>query len=57
MIQILKGGDKRKKIRRKVPKRVCNFGLVWGAGIYSCTERKDGQKLMEILIGDVRKSH
>ena len=51
MIKILKDKAKRRRIWRGVPKRIWDFGLVWEAGIYSCTARKYGQTPMEILTG------
>ena len=42
-IKILKDKDKRRRIQRRVPKLICNFGLVWEAEIYSRTSGKYGQ--------------
>ena len=42
MIKIFKGKAKRRRIRRRVPKRIWGFGLVWEAEIYSLMAGKYG---------------
>ena len=51
-IKIVKDKAKRRRIRRQVPKRVWDFGIVWEAEIYSCTAGKDGQTALERITGD-----
>ena len=43
VIKILKYTAKCIRIQRRVPKLICNFGLVWEAEIYSRTSEKDGK--------------
>ena len=52
MIKILKDQAKRRRIWRRVPKRIWDFGLIWEAETYSRTVGKDGQTPMERLTGD-----
>ena len=50
--EILKDKANHRRIRRRVPKRIWDFGLVWEAEIYSRTAGKYGQTPMEKLAGD-----
>ena len=52
MIKIIKDKAKHIRIRRRVPKLIWGFGLVWEAEIYLRTAGKDGRTPMEILTGD-----
>lgn len=52
MIGIIKGKAKRRRIRRNVPQRVWDFGLVWESEIYSRTASKDGRTPFERITGD-----
>ncbi len=51
-IGIIKGKAKRRRIRRRVPKRVWDFGIVWESEIYSRTASKDGRTPLERITGD-----
>ena len=51
-IKIVKGKAKRRRIRRRVPKRVWDFGLVWESEIYTRTAGKDGRTALERITGD-----
>ena len=51
-IGIIKAKAKRRRIRRRVPKRCWDFGLVWEAEIYCRTAGKDGRTAMERITGD-----
>ena len=51
-IGIIKSKAKRRRIRRRVPKRCWDFGLVWETEIYSRTAGKDGRTAMERITGD-----
>ena len=55
MIKILKDKSKRRRIQRKVPKLIWDFGLVLEAEIYSCTAGNYGQTPMQIFTGDIIK--
>ena len=52
MIKILKNKANSRRLRRRAPKLIWYFGLVWEAEIYSCTYEKYGRTPMEILTGD-----
>ena len=52
-IKIIKDKAKSIRIRRRVPKRIWDFVLVWEAEIYSHTAGKDVKTLMERLTGDI----
>ena len=51
-IGIIKGKAKRRRIRRNIPKRVWDFGIVWEAEIYCRTAGKDGRTALERITGD-----
>ena len=51
-IKIIKGDSNIRRVQRNIPKRVWDFGMLWGAGIYSQTAGKDGRPALERLIGD-----
>ena len=52
MIKILKNKAKCRRIQRRVPKHIWDFGLVWEAEIYLCTAVKYGRTPMEIFTWD-----
>ena len=52
MIKIIKDKDKHIIMRRRLPKHIWDFGLVWEAEIYLHTAGKYGQTPMKILTGD-----
>jgi hypothetical protein len=52
VIGIIKGKAKRRRIRRRVPKRCWDFGLVWEAEIYCRTAGKDERTALERVTGD-----
>ena len=52
MVKIIQDKAKRRRMRRRVTKRIWDFGLVWEAKIYSGTTGQDGQTPMEIFTGD-----
>ena len=52
MIKILNNKAKRRRIRRRVQKQVCDLGILLKAEIYSRTAGKYGQTPMEILKGN-----
>ena len=51
-IRIVKGRALRRAARRRVPKRLWDYGLVYEAQIYSRTAGTDGRTGMERLTGD-----
>ena len=51
-IGIIKAKARRRRIRRRVPKRCWDFGIVWEAEIYCRTAGKDGRTAMERITGD-----
>jgi hypothetical protein len=51
-IRIIKARWKRLMIKRKVPKRLWDFALVWIVQIYSRSANKDGRSGFEIITGD-----
>ena len=51
-IRIIKGRALRRAARRRVPKRLWDYGLVYEAQIYSRTAGTDGRTGMERLTGD-----
>ena len=51
-IGIIKAKAKRRRIRRRVPKKCWDFGIVWEAEIYSRTAGNDGRTAMERITGD-----
>ena len=51
-IKIVKDKAKRRRIRRQIPKRVWDFGMVWEAEIYTRTAGKDGRTALERITGD-----
>ena len=52
VIGIIKSKAKRRRIRRQVPKRCWDFGLVWEAEIYCRIAGTDGRTGLERLTGD-----
>ena len=52
VIKIIKGNTKRRRAQRNIPKRVCVFGMVYKADIYSHNAGKDGLIDLERLTGD-----
>ena len=51
-IRIIKAKWRRLMIKRKVPKRLWDFALVWVAQIYSRTAMKHGRTGFEMITGD-----
>ena len=47
VIKIINENSKIKRVQRNMPKRVCYFGMVWEAEIYSCTTGKYGCPSLE----------
>ena len=52
VIGIIKGKAKRRRVKRNVPRRLWDYGIVWEAEIYSRTAGKDGRPALEKLLGD-----
>ena len=51
-IGIIKGKAKRRRIRRQIPRRCWDFGIVWESEIYCRTAGKDGRTALERITGD-----
>ena len=51
-IGIIKAKAKKRRIRRRIPKKCWDFGIVWEAEIYSRTAGNDGRTAMERITGD-----
>ena len=52
VIKIIKGKYKRRSVKRNVPKRVGDFGIIWETEIYYHTAVKDGRPALKRLTGD-----
>ena len=51
VIKLIKGKSNIIRVQRNIPKRFCEFGMVWEAEIYSLTSGKDGHPALEQLTG------
>ena len=52
VIKIIKGKARKRRVQSNIPKRVCDFGMVLEAEIYSRTAGKYGRTDLERLTGD-----
>jgi hypothetical protein len=52
IIGIIKKRAKGRRVRRRIPKCLWDFGIVWECEIYSRTANKHGRTGLEVITGD-----